>query len=806
MRCLRSIAPLVDHIIVVDTGSTDRTREIVSDFFSDFPGQLIERPWRDFAHNRSEALDLARQFGDYTFIIDADDILEFEPDFALPRLEADGYFIRIEDVATTYSRLQLVSNRLPWRYRGVLHEFLDSGGPNVTDVLHGLIMRRNHDGARRKNPETYIRDAEILEAALEKEPDPFMRSRYRFYLAQSYRDARKYDLAARNYLERSELGYWKEEAYVSLLEAARCMEKIERPYEEVMAIYERATGMVPSRAEALHGASRYARHARRFQDGFALAKRGLAIPKPQEGLFIEEWIYDYGMLDELAVNAYWTGQYELCLAACERILAKPNLPEEIRARIQSNRDQSRIEVERVAGHSAPKDDYLVELSKIQAQSEISADADDIVSQFRALIERSPARYEAPYWAARFCRSKDLFELGSDFAIAGLKSLAGYHEKPDNWIYDYGLLDELAVNSFWAGRHDVSFFASNELILNRKLPDAEFSRIYANREFAREKIASRLYPSVATSGADELVSTWSPGKALAGTELVVQGLVQRFPDVERHVQLAVNLFPDVVHDDRPLVLWMHHDVDQAAVQWCRSEESRTRVQRFVFVSNWQRERYLTKFNLEPEKCVVIRNATVVDAQRRVWRSEGPRRFAYISTPFRGLDVLLNAWERLNLPAAELHIWSSMKLYNEADSRYEAVINRCRSMPGVIYRGIIPNDDLKRELRDIHYLAYPCTFPETSCLAAIDAMAAGCRLIVPYLGALPETTAGFAHLYRWSPDAAVHMRHFEEALRIEVQDPWLGHPELSLAQQDYCELMYSWQSQRRQWDLLIKGLSA
>ncbi len=74
-RCLDSVRPLVDAWLVVDTGSTDGTQAIVREHMADLPGELVERPWRDFAHNRSEALALARPRGDYSLVIDADDAL-----------------------------------------------------------------------------------------------------------------------------------------------------------------------------------------------------------------------------------------------------------------------------------------------------------------------------------------------------------------------------------------------------------------------------------------------------------------------------------------------------------------------------------------------------------------------------------------------------------------------------------------------------------------------------------------------------------------------------------------------------------
>src|SRR5262249_23581331 len=83
-RCLASVRPLIDHWVIVDTGSTDGTQDIIREYLRDLPGELHERPWQNFPHNRNEALALARGRADYTFFIDADELLEIAPDFALP--------------------------------------------------------------------------------------------------------------------------------------------------------------------------------------------------------------------------------------------------------------------------------------------------------------------------------------------------------------------------------------------------------------------------------------------------------------------------------------------------------------------------------------------------------------------------------------------------------------------------------------------------------------------------------------------------------------------------------------------------
>ena len=74
-RCLESVKGLIDHGVIVDTGSTDGTPEFITETLAGIPGELHHRPWRDFGTNRSEALELARGTADFMLIIDADEQL-----------------------------------------------------------------------------------------------------------------------------------------------------------------------------------------------------------------------------------------------------------------------------------------------------------------------------------------------------------------------------------------------------------------------------------------------------------------------------------------------------------------------------------------------------------------------------------------------------------------------------------------------------------------------------------------------------------------------------------------------------------
>ena len=347
-RCLDSVHSIIDYWVIVDTGSTDGTQDIIREHLKELPGELHERPWRDFAHNRSEALTLARPHADYSLIIDADDALEFPAGFQLPELTADSYVLDILDTGTRYQRTQLVRNSLAWRYEGVLHEYLTCEGAGAVGHLP-ILMRRNHDGARRRDPETYRKDAAILESALLTETNPFLIARYTFYLAQSYFDCGEKAKAIDAYLRRAELGYWDQEIFISLYKAAQLKDELGHDREEVIALYLRASDAAPSRAEALHGASRLCRYAGRNQEGYEIAKRGLALTAPTDGLFVEPWIYDYGLRDEFAVNAYWAEYYRECIDACLSLLAASTLPVGDRDRVIAN---ARFALDKLHQHPA----------------------------------------------------------------------------------------------------------------------------------------------------------------------------------------------------------------------------------------------------------------------------------------------------------------------------------------------------------------------------------------------------------------------------------------------------------------------
>ncbi|MFI8101570.1 glycosyltransferase [Streptomyces sp. NPDC086023] len=343
-KCLESVRPLIDTWVIVDTGSTDGTQDVIREYFADLPGQLHERPWRGFDGSRTEAIELARDRADYLLFMDADDEMRIEPGFRMPELTHDAYQLAVHHGPVIHWRHTLVATRLPWRYVGVLHEYLDCGGPHSKDVLEGISLLIVGGGARQREGgerEKYLRDAKILEEGLAKEP---YNARYAFYLAQSWRDAGEKEKSLAAYDHRVTMGGWVEETYLAQVYAARLATELERPAAEVMDRYLRAYESRPTRAEAIGDLARLCRLEGRWPLAHMFARRAVAVQRPDDILFVEFAWHDWRALDELAVAAYWTGEYQECLECCERLLGEGLLPEDQRERVTANRDFARAKL------------------------------------------------------------------------------------------------------------------------------------------------------------------------------------------------------------------------------------------------------------------------------------------------------------------------------------------------------------------------------------------------------------------------------------------------------------------------------
>ena len=334
---LDSVAPYIATWVIVDTGSVDGTQDVIREHMAGLgiPGEIHERPWRNFGHNRSEALTLAQGHGDYLWVMDADDLIVGTPDFN--RLSADGYKMRFGDSAYNYWRPALFRDGLPWRYAGVVHE-IAMCDVAVTEVRlqgeHYITSRRL--GARNLDPQKYARDRDLLLPEVERNPDD---GRSVFYLAQSYYDLGDFAHAQQWYARRAEMGGWAEEVFVSMFRVALSMSRLGAPSPDVYDAHLRAWEFRPTRAEPLHAIAQRYREEQRYRLGYLWAERAAQIRYPDEDiLFIHGDVYAWRSLDEQAVCASWIGKHYEAFTIFGSLLGRADIPEHERTRIAGNRD------------------------------------------------------------------------------------------------------------------------------------------------------------------------------------------------------------------------------------------------------------------------------------------------------------------------------------------------------------------------------------------------------------------------------------------------------------------------------------
>src|SRR5436305_793539 len=173
-RCLEAVKPAVDEIVVVDTGSSDRTVEIAESFGA----KVLHHEWNgSFSDARNVSLQAAT--GDWLIYLDADEVLVAEDAERLRALTGrtwreafylveTNYTGDIEDgTAVHHNALRMFRNRPEYRFRGRLHEQFAYALPGyLPERLEHTNVRLEHYGylgAVRDAKEKTRRNIELLE-------------------------------------------------------------------------------------------------------------------------------------------------------------------------------------------------------------------------------------------------------------------------------------------------------------------------------------------------------------------------------------------------------------------------------------------------------------------------------------------------------------------------------------------------------------------------------------------------------------------------------------------------------------------
>jgi len=299
-------------------------------------------------------------------------------------------------------------------------------------------------------------------------------------------------------------------------------------------------------------------------------------------------------------------------------------------------------------------------------------------------------------------------------------------------------------------------------------------------------------------------------AMGGTELMKYALFDKLPkDLLDKFQIIPSRFRKLEKGKIP-IYWVHDLAQDPEMQHLK-DGGWEKFEKIVCVSHWQKQQIQNFLGVPASKLVVLQNAIEPidahdkpDADKRI-------NIIYHTTPHRGLDLLypVMEWVEKTFPDINWHldVYSSFGIYGweERDKPFEKLFNKIRKHKRMTYHGHVPNEEIHKALKKAHIFALPSVWPETSCIAMIEAMSAGCVCVHSSLAALPETTSNWTLQYDYTEDMNDHATRMAltlgDALRL-VKDP--NMEERLNMQKAYTDGFYNWEVRAQQWQVLLMSI--
>jgi len=260
-------------------------------------------------------------------------------------------------------------------------------------------------------------------------------------------------------------------------------------------------------------------------------------------------------------------------------------------------------------------------------------------------------------------------------------------------------------------------------------------------------------------------------------------------------------PDLIEKDKINILWMHHFVNQKEVENLASKDFVNKLDWLVYNSNWNFEKHIYQFQIPEDKCIVIKNAIEkIDFKKK---PKDKINLIYHTTPWRGLAILLKVFKKLNLENVELNVCSSTLIYGKKFDKvlgksYESLFNECKNTNNINYYGFLNNNKIITLLEKMHIFSHPSIWPETSCIAAIEAMAAACEVVTTNLGALYETCSPFGTFVNFDRNLDNLEKKYTKILLKSIKNYWSKENQNKLElQSKVINSTYSWEVRSLEW---------
>lgn len=302
------------------------------------------------------------------------------------------------------------------------------------------------------------------------------------------------------------------------------------------------------------------------------------------------------------------------------------------------------------------------------------------------------------------------------------------------------------------------------------------------------------------------------KSKGGTELSIAEMERHLDaDLLAQVEIVPGRFRGFATEGLPRIFWVHDTADDPEMNHL-ADGGWDKFDKIVFVSNWQRQAFQNKFGIPWSKCAVVYNAVDAKPFRCDIKKGDPIRFVYHTTPHRGLNVLVAAFEELlkHRDDVELHVYSSFSIYGwtESDKPFEKIFDSIRKNPKSHYYGAVSNETIREVLPDTHAFVYPSIWPETGCRALIEAMCDGVLCTVDNFGALYETAMGIANVFDYNEDyGKLAHRAYQSMLTTCAFRDMASEEQFVGARRTVAGMAssrFGWHTRKLQWRETIEGI--
>lgn len=258
---------------------------------------------------------------------------------------------------------------------------------------------------------------------------------------------------------------------------------------------------------------------------------------------------------------------------------------------------------------------------------------------------------------------------------------------------------------------------------------------------------------------EIINTDLSANAMGGTEMMRQRILDNVdPDLLKNFAIHLSR-PRELYDDVPNIFYCH-DLAEDPENSILKDGGWEQFYHFVFVSAWQRDQYIMKYDIPYSECSVIYNAIEKQYAPRN-KDTSQIRFIYHTTPHRGLELLVPIFDALARQHSNIHldVFSSFSIYGweSRDAEYRQLFDQIANHPHMTYHGAVDNETVLRTLDNAHVFLYPNIWKETSCIAMIEAIKSQVICVHPNFGALPETGANATIMYDYNEDPQLHANY-------------------------------------------------